>query len=124
MWMSKAFKEGVNMINFRDILERLRQPSVVLSIASQIVTILLLLNVNVDQNIVTGVVTAVCSILVFMGIMSNPTTQNKWYGDDTLYCKNCQKNTAHLSVADKMICSTCSTTFTPPTIEVTEALEK
>lgn len=103
------------MIKFQDILERLKHPSVVLSIASQVVTILLLLNISVDQTAVTGIVTAACSILVFMGIMSNPTTKNKWYGDDTLYCENCQNNTPHIPVAGNMTCAYCGTVYTEPT---------
>lgn len=104
-------------MNFHDILERLKHPSVVLSIVSQVVAILLLLNVNVDQTIVTGVVTAICSILVFMGIMSNPTTKNKWYGDDTLYCENCQKDSPHIPVGNSMVCTTCGAVYTEPTKE-------
>lgn len=105
------------MIKFRDILERLKHPSVVLSIASQMVTILLLLNISIDQTAVTGIVTAVCSILVFMGIMSNPTTKNKWYGDDDLYCENCQKNSPHIPVADSMVCSSCGAIYRSPDTE-------
>lgn len=89
------------------ILNRLRKPSVVLSLTSQIITILLILRINVDKNMVVGVVTIACSILVTLGIMSDPTTKNKWYLDDVRTCSNCKEKTAHTLVNGKMVCKGC-----------------
>lgn len=89
------------------VLNRLKNPSVILSIVSEIVTILVLLNVSVNANLITGIVTSVCSILVLLGILSNPTTKNKGYGDDIIECENCNKCTQHTLINGKMICSEC-----------------
>ncbi|MEG2518810.1 MAG: hypothetical protein RSB65_04065, partial [Oscillospiraceae bacterium] len=99
------------MTQFKVILERLKKPSVLISIASQIATILLLFKVNVDMTIVTGVITALGSILVLLGILSNPNTQNKGFGDDILPCAGCGKDTVHLMVNGEMVCRECGTVF-------------
>lgn len=99
------------MINLKEQLQetlnRLKKPSVILSITSHIITILVLLKVNIDMDTITGIVTAITSILVILGILSNPTTQNKGYGDDILNCSNCNKNTIHTLVGDNLVCTKC-----------------
>ena len=94
------------------ILERLRNPSVIFSIAAQLVTILTLLKVPGDANLIAGIVTASCSILVMLGILSNPTTKNKGYGDDILHCEGCGANSEHVEVAGQMYCKECGTLYT------------
>ncbi|MEG1578708.1 MAG: phage holin [Oscillospiraceae bacterium] len=89
------------------ILERLKQPSVLISIASQIAALLLLFNVQVDMNLVTGVITALCSIFVLLGILSDPTTETRGYGDDWQYCANCHKESRHITVNGQKICRDC-----------------
>lgn len=95
------------MNQLKNILARLKNPSVVISIVSQIVSILLLLNVHVDQSAVSAVVAAVCSVLVLLGIMSNPDTQNKGYGDDMYECSGCHEVTAHVRVGENFVCPKC-----------------
>lgn len=95
------------MEQIKIILQRLKNPSVIMSIVSQIITILVLLNVNVDKQAVTGVVTAICTILVLLGILSNPDTNTKGYGDDMIQCDHCNKLTKHVLVNGKMVCSEC-----------------
>ena len=90
-------------------LKRLKNPTVVLSIISQIVILLSALNVEVDTETVNVIVTGVLSILVTLGIMSNPDTVKKTYTDDIQYCKTCNKKTVHSKVAGKMICIDCQT---------------
>ncbi|MEG2073954.1 MAG: hypothetical protein RRY54_04235 [Angelakisella sp.] len=97
------------MNQLKNILARLKNPSVVISIASQIISVLLLLNVNVDRGIITAVITAACSVLVLLGIMSNPDTVTKGYGDDMHECANCHQMTPHLRVGDSLVCSKCGT---------------
>lgn len=86
---------------------RLSKPSVIISIASQIITILILLKVNVDKELILGVVTTCCSILVTLGILSNPTSDKKDFLDDIYFCPNCQKESVHVMINDKMVCSEC-----------------
>lgn len=95
----------------KEILKRLKKPSVILSITSHIITILVLLKVNVNVDAVTGIVTAITSIFILLGILSNPTSQNKGYGDDMLNCSKCNKKTIHSLVGNDLICSKCGNTY-------------
>lgn len=95
------------MLQLKKMLKRLKNPTTILSILSEIITILILLKVDVNVDLVTGIVTAVCSILVLLGIMSNPTTVTKGYGDDILYCKNCQEKTENVVINNELCCTKC-----------------
>ena len=95
------------MAQLKEFLKRLKNPSTVLSLVSEIIVILILFKVNVNVDIVTGVVTACCSILVLLGIMSNPTTSNKGYADDIFYCKNCKENTYYTTIGSNLYCCKC-----------------
>ncbi len=95
------------MTQLQLIATRLKNPSVLISIASQIVTILVLFNIHVDYNMITGVIAAISSIFVALGIISNPDTKAKGYGDDIALCPHCNKETQHVMVGGAMICSEC-----------------
>lgn len=95
------------MEQIKNILKRLKNPSVVISIVSQVAAILALLNVSVNVDVVTQVVVGISSILVLLGIMSDPTTENKGYGDDMKSCPVCGKMTSHIKVGEKALCSQC-----------------
>jgi uncharacterized membrane protein len=103
------------MKQLKVFLGRLRNPSVILSIASQVITILLLFNVNVDRDIIFGVITASCTILTLLGIMSNPSTETQGYTDDIYICEHCNKETVHVMVNGQLVCTECGTASTPPT---------
>lgn len=60
---------------------RLRKPSIILSLVSQIITILLLLGFDIDKNLIMSVATIICSILVALGILSNSDSTKKGSGD-------------------------------------------
>lgn len=96
---------GINQ--FKAILQKLRKPSVILSIVSQIVAILALLNINVDNALVMAIATAACSILTTAGILSNPASDKKGFGDDIYYCEKCGKDSVHTKVDGKLVCSEC-----------------
>lgn len=102
------------MQQYKLILKRLLNPSIIISIVAQIASVLTLFQLNVDMNIVETVVTAICSILVLLGIVSNPDTMNKGYGDDIKFCTNCNKYCEYVMVAGKLICKECGCAFTPP----------
>lgn len=93
------------------ILQRLKNPSVLISIASQIITILVLLKVNVDVNLVSGIIAAICSILVLLGILSDPNTTNKGFNDIILPCENCGKNSRHVTINNDILCSMCGNKY-------------
>lgn len=95
------------MEQLKVMLKRLKNPSVIISIVSQIATILTLLNVSINIDAMTQVIVAVCSVLVLLGIMSDPKTENKGYGDDLEMCNNCNKLSPHVKVGENMVCSEC-----------------
>ncbi|MEG2420617.1 MAG: phage holin [Oscillospiraceae bacterium] len=95
------------MLQVKAMLTRLKNPAVILSIVSQVVTLLVLFKVQVDMTLVGGAVTAVCSILVLLGIMSDPTTKRKGYGDDMAQCPSCGVVGPHLVTGDTLTCKNC-----------------
>ena len=97
------------MIQLKNMLKRLKNPSVVLSIVSQVITVMVLLNIDVDKSAIMGIVTTVCSVFTLMGIMSNPDTKNKGYLDDVLTCTNCNGKTVHVKEGEAMVCVDCGT---------------
>ncbi len=108
------------MNQFQLILKRLRKPSVFTSLVSQILSIVLIFDPNLDINMATGLLTTVTSTLVLLGILSNPDAKKKGYGDDMAVCPTCGKKTQHITIGDKSICTKCGGTTDlnapPPTI--------
>ena len=86
------------------ILKRLKRPGVILSIISQILTILLLLKVNVNVDVVSGIATAICSILVLLGILSDPDSTQPGYGDAFFECSQCHRKTQHVLIDGNLVC--------------------
>ena len=93
------------------ILKRLKKPSVILSIVSQAIAILAMLNIHVDNTIVMAIATAICSILTTAGILSNPSTVKNGYGDDIYVCSGCGKSNVHTLINGKLVCNTCGSVF-------------
>lgn len=92
-------------------LRRLRKPSVMLSLISQVVAILVLLGYPVQEDLVMGVAVSACSVLVLLGIMSNPDTKKKGYGDDLLQCANSGLIEQHTMINGEMICTKCGAVY-------------
>ena len=85
------------------IVSRLKNPAVVLSIASNLIALFLLLGYKVNESLVMSAMTIVCAMLVTLGIMCNPD-----YNTDTkLYCPTEKERTYHVEVAGRMVCSVC-----------------
>lgn len=109
------------MKRLKIILQTIKTPSVMLGILSQIIAVLLLLGVDVNINLITGLVTALCSIFSLLGLMQLPPTQEakaKSPADTLLRCAICKRTTPHILVNDLMTCSKCgrvysSTPLTP-----------
>ena len=83
---------------------RLKKPSVVLSIVSQVVAILLMLGLKVNESTIMAVATGGCSILATMGILSNPDASKSGYGDDLLICSKSGQLERHGMVNGPMGC--------------------
>lgn len=99
------------MAQLKLILKRLKNPSVIISIASQIISILILCNVDVNAKLASGIIASATSILVALGILSNPDTKKKSFSDDLYYCKDCGKLSQHTMIAGKMVCNDCGNEY-------------
>lgn len=96
-----------DMKQLRIIQARLKKPSVIISLISQIGGIILLISHNGDINLITKVIIAISSILVTLGIVSNPDSHNAFYGDDICICTECHKPCAHVEVNGTLVCCEC-----------------
>lgn len=95
------------MIQLRLIVKRLRKPSVIASLTSQIITMLVLLGIQINTTLVTSIISTLTSIFIILGIFSNPDAKKRGYGDDISLCSKCNNMTQHVMVAGQMICSGC-----------------
>lgn len=93
------------------IMVRLKKPSVFVSIVSEIIAIMLIFNVKVDVGVAEGLLAAVSSIFVTLGILSNPMKLGKGYQDDMRICENCGKMKRHVLVGGQLLCEDCGTKF-------------
>ena len=73
------------MQQIKILMKRILNPTVFTSIISQIVILLTMFNINVDTQQVSLAVTAITTILITLGIMSNPDTKNKTFLDDIVF---------------------------------------
>lgn len=103
------------MVQLQLILKRLRKPSVIASLTSQILTLFILFGVNVDATLITSIVATFTSIFVMLGIFSNPDAQKKGYRDDIMTCTNCNQISQHVKAGDNMVCTNCGATSTNAT---------
>lgn len=85
----------------------MKHPAVLISLVSEFVALLVVFNIDVDRAAVMTSVTTICSVLVAMGILSNPDTEKKGFSDDIKFCKNCQKDSVHIKVGDEWRCKDC-----------------
>ncbi len=91
------------------LVKRLRKPSVIASLFSQIIALLMIFQVDVDMNMLTGAMTTITSILIILGIVSNPDAKTRGYNDDYAICSKCGKRTQHISINGQEICTKCGT---------------
>ena len=92
-------------------LQRLRKPSVVISIVSQIAILLISFGFDVNHNAVLQFAEIICSLFVFIGIMHNPDAKSKGYGDDILECSNEHEKEPHVLINGRLVCKICSTYY-------------
>ncbi|WP_317854951.1 hypothetical protein [Chakrabartyella piscis] len=95
------------MAQLKIYLNRLKKPATFASIMSQLMTLLMRANLDVDYATILHIFTGITAIVTVLGILSNPDTQNKGYGEDFAYCEQCQGNTPHLAVGGKSLCQYC-----------------
>lgn len=102
------------------IVSRLKRPKVLISIVSQIVTLLILFGFQVDENLILTATAIICSILAAMGVMTNPDTQTQGYGDDFLTCSKSGEVEPHVMVNGQMVCKNCGAVYQGEPIKLGE----
>lgn len=105
------------------IFVRLKKPSVLVSIISEIIAIMLIFNVKVDVGVAEGLLAAVSSIFVTLGILSNPMKLGNGYQDDMRICENCGKMKRHVLVGGQLLCEDCGTKFVEVSIADFEKIQ-
>ena len=65
-----------------DLKKRLRNYGLWVSLASLVFLLLNNFGISVDESKFNGIVDAILTIFVLLGILNDPTTEKKGYGDD------------------------------------------
>lgn len=65
-----------------DFKSRLRNYGLWVSVASLVLLVLQSLGITITPEQYNEIVNTILGILVMLGILNNPTTENKWFGDD------------------------------------------
>lgn len=65
-----------------DLKKRLRNYGLWVSVASLVLLLLNNFGVDIDESKYNGIVDSILAILVLLGILNNPTTEKKGFGDD------------------------------------------
>lgn len=65
-----------------DLKKRLRNYGFWVSLASLVLLLLNNFGVYIDESKYNGIVDSILAILVLLGILNDPTTEKKGYGDD------------------------------------------
>lgn len=95
------------MLQLKLIIRRLRKPSVIASLTSQIITLCVLLGIDINTTLVTSFITTITTIFVILGIFSNPDAQRRGYRDDIMTCTECNKLSQHVKIGSQMVCANC-----------------
>jgi uncharacterized membrane protein len=100
-------------VQWQIILSRIRKPSVIMSVTSQLISLLMILGVHLNQNTIMTVVAIGCTILASLGILSNPDTQKGGYGDDILTSAGTGKKEPHVLINGQMVCKSSGAVYDP-----------
>lgn len=63
----------------RSILKRLNNKGTIISLAALIVSLLMQFGIDIDSDKVIGIVQTICSILIVLGLLNDPTDTTKAY---------------------------------------------
>ncbi|MGG7060254.1 phage holin [Clostridium tertium] len=63
----------------KSIVTRLNNKGTILSLAALIVSLLVQFGLNIDSEKITGIINTICSILILLGVLNDPTQNTKAY---------------------------------------------
>lgn len=63
----------------KSIIKRLNNKGTIVSLAALIVSLLVQFGLNIDSDKVIGIVQTVCSILIILGVLNDPTENTTGY---------------------------------------------
>ena len=67
------------METLKSILKRLNNKGTIVSLAALIVSLLCQFGLNIDSETVLTIVQTICSILIILGLLNDPTDSTKGY---------------------------------------------
>ena len=67
------------MTTLKSILKRLNNKGTIVSLAALIVSLLCQFGLNIDSEKVLTIVQTICSILIILGLLNDPTDSTKGY---------------------------------------------
>ena len=67
------------MTTLKSILKRLNNKSTIVSLASLIVSLLVQCGLEINIDKINGIVQTICSILIILGLLNDPTDSTKGY---------------------------------------------
>ena len=63
----------------KSLLKRLNNKGTIISLAALIVSLLVQFGLNIDSDKVIGIVQTICSILIILGVLNDPTESTTGY---------------------------------------------
>ena len=63
----------------KSLLKRLNNKGTIISLAALIVSLLVQFGLNIDSDKVIGIVQTICSILIILGVLNDPTENSTGY---------------------------------------------
>ena len=63
----------------KSILNRLNNKGTIIALASLVVSLLIQFGLNIDSDKVIGIVQTICSILIILGVLNDPTNNTSAY---------------------------------------------
>ena len=63
----------------KSILKRLNNKGTIISLAALIVSLLVQFGLNIDSDKIIGIVQTICSILIILGVLNDPTENKTGY---------------------------------------------
>ena len=63
----------------KSILKRLNNKGTIISLTALIVSLLVQFGLNIDSDKVIGIVQTICSILIILGVLNDPTENSTGY---------------------------------------------